>query len=824
MPRFPPAACALVLLLSLGDEGRAAQGAVPFPLELACGMSRLSAVDRPALAPDGAHLAYGVVSAGEAPPADGDAGAPAWATGQRLLVADTETGVVQAVGDAHLAAWAPSWSPDGRTLAFYAATGAGDAGLYTWRVGASAPVRLGSVSVATAQLSRPEWTPDGATLLLPAVAASAVASAEVPEPAAPSSPAAVAAPAAVASERTATASTVEVRTVGVERAPPAASDPAAAAQPGAMAGQSLVAGPPAALVEIAIADGRESTIVPAGDAPAFIAAQLSPSGRFLACESALRTGPGPALEVFIDLTIVRRADGVVVHEARGLPLDPNLDPTGPTLVTRAWHPTADRLAYLAGAELRLVDLVGETPKVSLPALGPEGARAVRLAFSRDGATLLVSLAAADAPVEDPALAGVRVVPIAGPGDAGPADAEPRELTAPAGLRLRGIVTSNGRAWQPSGAALVGVGTELATGDAVYLRMPLDGAAASVMRRLAGSMRIVAAGQDRAVARIEDATTAPDLYLVGPDFEQGVRLSAVEPRLAGVHLGTAHEIEAHVAAGSGAQRVPPEPERVLRGSILLPPAGAAGGPWPTLIALYPGASLRGQGRSFGGGEIAMLPAAAFTTRGYAVLLADVPLAPLGVASEPLDEIRAAVLAQVQRAVELGYADPERIGAIGHSFGAYGAVGLAATTDILRAAVAIDGLYDLPGVYAMRRKDEPELEGTCLNMLLIETHQGRMGKPLWEDPQRYVRNSPYFLADHIRIPLLLAHGGEDTNCPVSESEKLFQSLVRLGGSAQLAVYPGEGHVPDEWSRANRLDLLTRTLAFFDRHLARPHDDGG
>jgi dipeptidyl aminopeptidase/acylaminoacyl peptidase len=795
-------ACAVILAVSLtAADARAIQEAVPFPLELACGMSRLSSVDGATLAPDGTHVAYGVVGADVDRPVAGGAGAPPWATGQRLFVAATATGQVQAVSDANFAAWAPSWSPDGMTLAFYAATEVGDAGVFTWHIGASASARLGSTAVAAAHLSRPEWTPDGAAVLVPALTAS------LASPAAPS--------AALASDGPAAAPTVLVRTTGVERAPPAAPDPAAAPQHGASVGQSLVAGPPAALVAIAIGDGRAATIVPAGDSPSFLAAQLSPSGRFLACESALRTGPGPQLEVFVDLTVVRRADGVVVHEARGIPLDPNLDATTPTLVTRGWHPTADRLAYLDGSKLRVVDLAAEPPAVVVPRLGPEAARAVRVAFTRNGDALLLSLAAEDAPVEDPALAGVRVVPLEDP-----ADAEPRDLIAPAGVRLRGIVTANGRAWQPSGAALVGIGTDLATGDAVYLRMPLDGAAATVTRRLTGSMRIVAAGNDPpcAVARIEDATTPPDLYLLGPDLEPGVRLSTAEPRLAGVRIGTAHEIEARLPTDADAQRV-------LRGAILLPPAGATGGPWPTLVALYPGSNLRGQGRSFGGGTIATLPAAAFTTRGYAVLLADVPLAPLGVASEPLDEIREAVLAQVQRAVELGYADRDRMGAIGHSFGAYGAAGLAATSDILRAAVAFDGLYDLPGVYAMRRPDEPGLEGTCLNMLLIETHQGRMGKPLWDDPQRYVRNSPYFLANHIHVPLLLAHGAEDTNCPVSESEKLFQSLVRLGGSAQLAVYPGEGHVPDEWSRENRLDLLTRTLAFLDRNLAKRRDpDGG
>ena len=51
---------------------------------------------------------------------------------------------------------------EGIDTAFYAATEAGDAGVFTWRVGASAPERLGSIAVATAHFTRPEWTPDSA--------------------------------------------------------------------------------------------------------------------------------------------------------------------------------------------------------------------------------------------------------------------------------------------------------------------------------------------------------------------------------------------------------------------------------------------------------------------------------------------------------------------------------------------------------------------------------------------------------------------------------------------------------------------------------------
>jgi dipeptidyl aminopeptidase/acylaminoacyl peptidase len=65
-------------------------------------------------------------------------------------------------------------------------------------------------------------------------------------------------------------------------------------------------------------------------------------------------------------------------------------------------------------------------------------------------------------------------------------------------------------------------------------------------------------------------------------------------------------------------------------------------------------------------------------------------------------------------------------------------------------------------------------------------------------------------------LLIHGRDDDVCPSQEAEKLFNAMRRLGRTAQLAVYEGEGHVLAEWSSANALDATRRILAFLDRHL--------
>ncbi|MBK7644631.1 MAG: S9 family peptidase [Planctomycetes bacterium] len=763
--------------------GGGEQSPAPFPLELALGIRRPSTMDRLALSPDGKHVAYTI---GEAPAPE--SAAPALFRGLRLHVVDTTNGKIDWHSAGSGSAWAASWSPDGRTVAFYSDEGR-EVGLWSFRVGDRAAKRLGSFVVGAFHHMRPEWTSDGASILVPTIVPAAQ---EKPEHAAqaPASPAA-------------TASVVVRLTGGESLATP---DPIPAPKqpdappPGAV--QSLVAAPPAALSAVNAQDGSLTQILPAGERPQFMAAKVSPSGTFVACEQSLRAIFDGGLTVLLDLALVRRSDGTTLHRAEGIAIDVNIDPTSPTLAAMAWHPTQDRFAYLHGGKLVLVDLTGEKASTRELPLGEHAARAERLRFTPDGSTLLVSVLAAESSAEDPFLERVLAIPTG--------EGTRRELTPPEGIKLRGVISANWRsAWQPEAGAIVAAGTELKSGEAVFVRIPLDATPATVVHRVDGSLRIVAAlERGRAVALLENGATAPDYFLVGADFAPLQRLSRAEPLLEGVQVGPLESFATEIVTNGE--------QRTARAVIALPPGGKKGEKFPTIVTQYPGMELSRQARGFGGGSVASIPAAVFTTRGYAVLVLDVPLAPFGVPSNPLRDIQSAVLPQIARAVELGYTDADRVGVIGHSYGGYGAACLVCGTSALRAAVAVSGSYDLAGIYAAQRPDELETSGPTMNTVLMEKHQGRMGKPLWDEPQRYLDNSPYYQADKIHTPLLLLHGRVDPNCLVGEAEKLFNALKRLGGTAQLAIYEGEGHVPDEWSRASRLDLATRTLAFFERQL--------
>ncbi|MBK6939147.1 MAG: prolyl oligopeptidase family serine peptidase [Planctomycetes bacterium] len=795
------------------DDDRPTQSAqavvAPAPLELVLGIRSPSQTDRLSLAPDGKHVAYTIARsrAIESSSLDAASAAPAAFRGLRLHVVDATNGKLEWSSGESVSAWASSWSPDGKRVAFYSDEG-GVVGVWSYRVGDFAAKRLGTCVVGAFHHMRPEWTPDGSRILVPTIASVAdrdsARSTEASTNPAPTDSARTnpVQPNSARNVESAAAPNVVVRRTGLEvlaepPATPTVSEPAIG--PSRME-QSLVAGPPAALSAVDASDGTCTEILPAGARSRFLAAKISPSGRILACEASLRAVFDGGLSVLLDLELVRCADGAVLHRVEGIAIDVNIDPTSPTLAMMAWHPTEDRLAYVHAGRLILVDLTAPEPSVREFSMGTSASSAARVSFTPDGRTLLVSVLATTSSVEDPFLERVLAISTK--------DASQRELVAPDGVKLRGVVSANWRTtWQPEEDAIVAAGTDMSTNEALVLRMPLDATPANVIRRIEGRVRVVAAlERGRAVALVEGVTTAPDYFVIGTDLVPALRLSRAEPLLATVDVGPVESFVTEIESNGERRRV--------HASVALPPGGKKGGAYPTIVTFYPGREMSREARSFGGGDVASIPAPIFTTRGYAVVVLDVPLAPFGVPSDPLRDIQAAVVPAVGRAVELGYTDARRVGVVGHSYGAYGVACSVCSSSAFQGAVAISGSYDLAGTYAEQRADEPETDGLTMNMVYAEQHQGRMGKPLWADPKRYLDNSPYFRADEIHTPMLLLHGGADTNCPQSEAEKLFNALRRLGGTAQLAIYEGEGHVPSEWSRANRLDMTTRTLAFFER----------
>lgn len=123
-------------------------------------------------------------------------------------------------------------------------------------------------------------------------------------------------------------------------------------------------------------------------------------------------------------------------------------------------------------------------------------------------------------------------------------------------------------------------------------------------------------------------------------------------------------------------------------------------------------------------------------------------------------------------ETGVIDTSNMVLMGHSYGAFSALSLLATTNHFKGAIARSGAYN-----------------RSLTPLGFQSEK----RTLWQSPELYMQLSPFFQADKIKAPVLLIHGTEDQNAGTSplQSEMMFQALQSQGGQVELLLLPGEGH---------------------------------
>jgi dipeptidyl aminopeptidase/acylaminoacyl peptidase len=206
----------------------------------------------------------------------------------------------------------------------------------------------------------------------------------------------------------------------------------------------------------------------------------------------------------------------------------------------------------------------------------------------------------------------------------------------------------------------------------------------------------------------------------------------------------------------------------------------------------------------------------------------PLGRIGTAGDPMLALAGGVLPAIDKAIELGIADGERLFVAGHSYGGYSTYGLVTQTNRFKAAVSMAGPSNLLseyGVFDVNRRygDDahlPHREGAWLPAW-AESGQGGMGGPPWKDVARYLRNSPLFSVDRVQTPVMIVQGDLDV-VSMSQGEEFFTGLYRQGTRAQLVRYWGEGHNVE--APANVRDLWARIFAWLDEFGDIARDEQG
>jgi dipeptidyl aminopeptidase/acylaminoacyl peptidase len=198
---------------------------------------------------------------------------------------------------------------------------------------------------------------------------------------------------------------------------------------------------------------------------------------------------------------------------------------------------------------------------------------------------------------------------------------------------------------------------------------------------------------------------------------------------------------------------------------------------------------------------------YASDGYLVLQPDVVYELGKPGSSALDCVTAAV----KKVIELGYADPAKIGLQGHSWGGYQSSFIVTQTDLFAAVVTGAPLTNLISMYNILYKSSGTVNGGILEM-----SQGRMGADVTPATAHdlYESQSPVFHVRNIRTPFLILHGTEDGAVDWNQGVEFYNLARRHGKEVILLSYPGEPHHLAR--KENQKDFQVRMKQYFDHYL--------
>ena len=202
----------------------------------------------------------------------------------------------------------------------------------------------------------------------------------------------------------------------------------------------------------------------------------------------------------------------------------------------------------------------------------------------------------------------------------------------------------------------------------------------------------------------------------------------------------------------------------------------------------------------------------TSDGYLAMLPDVHFRTGNSHSDMLECVEAAT----QKVIDMGYADPKRIGVSGHSYSGEGAAFIGTMSKMFAAVGMGAGVVDLYNDFSLPWGWGYGYQGgsgdTAFNYYLYD--QGRWGFSPWDQPDKYHFESALTHVPNVAVPFLIMHGTSDPTVGFVNGLAFYNALRYHNKQAVLLAYPDEGH--GLRGLANRKDLTIRFFEFFDHFL--------
>ncbi len=166
--------------------------------------------------------------------------------------------------------------------------------------------------------------------------------------------------------------------------------------------------------------------------------------------------------------------------------------------------------------------------------------------------------------------------------------------------------------------------------------------------------------------------------------------------------------------------------------------------------------------------------------------------------------------INKIIERGLVDPDKVGVYGQSYGGYATNLLITQTDRFAAAANVSGKVNIISFLG----DSPKI--TTRNYAAAEVGQDRIGATLWEQPHKYIEHSAVMFADRIETPLLMLSGEGDWNVPATNQREMYYALRRLEKDVVWVHYTAGGHGAGRASTAaDFVDHWQRMFDWFAEH---------
>jgi dipeptidyl aminopeptidase/acylaminoacyl peptidase len=294
---------------------------------------------------------------------------------------------------------------------------------------------------------------------------------------------------------------------------------------------------------------------------------------------------------------------------------------------------------------------------------------------------------------------------------------------------------------------------------------------------------------------QTADTPPEAFVSGIDKFAPVQISRANAEdMPKMPLGKTEVIRWKSADG-----------KEIEGLLTYPINYQTGQKVPLILNIHGGPTGVFQ-QSFIGGRGAY-PLATFASRGYAILRPN----PRGSSGYGKDFRYANekdwggadyqdLMSGVDRVVEMGVADKDRLGVMGWSYGGFMTSWIVTQTKRFKAASAGAPVTNLMS-----------FNGTADIPSFVPDY---FGGQAWENMEIYQKHSPMFNVKGVTTPTLIQHGEADIRVPISQGYEFYNALKSQNVPVRMIVLPRQPHGPNEPKM--QIAAMQSNLDWFEKYL--------